>query len=436
MPAEAAPPACLNCGHTLGGAYCAVCGQKAQSLRQPLGASLVEWFTEYWGLDGRLWRSFRDLVFRPGKLTVDFVEGRRTAALRPSRLYLSATLLFFVTLGLASSDEPDGAPDDDEVSVLTGPVFPPDSLLSAAAAAEALDLWAFAAADQRRSLAVASAVLGRVDSAAAVRAERLSDSLRVAGARFARVRDSVRALPDTTSLRAGGVGLGAPVGPTRAGTADNSDSDGRNTVGVAVRKLPAWLKGDVARGLERARTPAEQDAALDDALEALVGQIPTAMFFVLPVFAALLKLLYVGGGGVELRGRRRPTPPAGAPAGAGTASRAWATARLMAWRTVQAARRRQVRSRMRAARRPWRRALRGLRGRLPARFRAGRVGWLRRAATARRTRFYAEHVVFTLHVHAFTFAVFWLLLLVDAAPGAESLAPWLVAAVPVSFVLA
>ncbi|HEX9952666.1 MAG TPA: DUF3667 domain-containing protein, partial [Rubricoccaceae bacterium] len=269
--------ACLNCGAPLVGPFCAACGQRNGALRQPLRAFAVESFSEYWGLDGRLWRSARDLLFRPGKLTVDYVDGRRTAALRPFRLYLTATLLFFVTLGLDRSDEEPAPASDAPVVVPAGPIYASDSLLGAADAARDLDLWVAALNEQRQALAIASRVLG-VDSTTGARVAHTGDSLRTAGARFARVRDSLRALPDTIHVRAGRVGLAGRSGRVRGKAGD--DMVPQTAAAGIVRSLPDWLKGDLARDVERARTPAAQDAAQDAATEALVGQIPTAMFAV------------------------------------------------------------------------------------------------------------------------------------------------------------
>lgn len=53
---------------------------------------LVEAFSS---LDGRLLRSFRLLVTRPGALTVAYVAGRRKALAGPIQLFLIANVLFF-----------------------------------------------------------------------------------------------------------------------------------------------------------------------------------------------------------------------------------------------------------------------------------------------------------------------------------------------------
>ena len=429
-PDAAVPEACLNCGAVLTGRFCAVCGQKAQALRTPLGAFLADSFTEFFGLDGRVWRTVRDLTLHPGTLTVDFVDGRRTAALRPFRIYLTATLFFFVTLGLVNSGDDAPATADEAAAPLTGPRFPADSLVAAGDAADALDAWAFAVRDQRRAVGVARRVLTGLDSAATARATAFEDSLRHREARFEALRDSVRALPDTARVAAGAVALALPPGALADST------EGSAGVLTLIQEMPDWLKGDLARQVERARTPEAKQAAREAALAAYIGQIPTTLLVVLPVFAVLLKLLYLGGGGIELRARRRLVPPAPAPPGASRLAQSLAAVRLARWRVRQAQHRWQVRRRIGAARRPWRRAARRLRMRLPARMRATRFGWLRRAALGRRTRYYAEHVVFTLHVHAYTFLVFWVVLVIVKADGPGALAVLLVTTIPLHFLLA
>ena len=432
MTAPALPDACLNCGAALAGRFCAACGQKAQSLRTPIGAFLADSFTEFFGVDGRVWRTVRDLIAHPGKLTVDFVEGRRTAALRPFRVYLTATLLFFVTLGLASSGDDAPAASDAPATPLSGPRFPADSLVAARDAAAALDTWAFTMRDQRRALGVARQVLTGLDSSATARAMLLVDSLGRQQARFEALGDSLRAMPDTARVAAGAFALALPPGAT----ADSSGNGFSLFEGSLVRQMPDWLKGDLARRVERAQSPEAKEAARQAAIAAFIGQIPTTLLVVLPVFAVLLKLMYLGGGGIELRARRRLVPPAPAPEGAPRLARAAAALRSGMWRVRQVRRRWHVRRRVRAARRPWRRAARRLRSRLPARTRATRFGWLRRAALGRRTRYYAEHVVFTLHVHAYTFVVLWAVLGLGKLGASDLLGGTVAASVPLHFLLA
>ena len=52
--------------------------------------------TELWGWDGRILLSLRTLVRHPGKLSVEFLEGRRARYLTPFRLYLIASVSYFL----------------------------------------------------------------------------------------------------------------------------------------------------------------------------------------------------------------------------------------------------------------------------------------------------------------------------------------------------
>src|ERR1700723_3691896 len=85
----------LNCGAALTGRYCANCGQTADvhvpSTRE-LFHEAIEGITHS---DSRLWNSLKLLWFKPGKLTQEFVAGRRAAYLPPFRLYLVFSVIFF-----------------------------------------------------------------------------------------------------------------------------------------------------------------------------------------------------------------------------------------------------------------------------------------------------------------------------------------------------
>ncbi len=58
--------------------------------------------------DSRLWRTLTTLWFKPGKLTAEFVAGRRVAYLPPFRLYLILSVILFLMLSfLHTSGEVD-----------------------------------------------------------------------------------------------------------------------------------------------------------------------------------------------------------------------------------------------------------------------------------------------------------------------------------------
>jgi hypothetical protein len=96
----AVPARCKNCEAVLLGRFCANCSQAAD-VHVPTTKELVHELLE--GIthsDSRLWRTLTTLWFKPGKLTQEFVAGRRVAYLPPFRLYLIVSIVFFLVASL------------------------------------------------------------------------------------------------------------------------------------------------------------------------------------------------------------------------------------------------------------------------------------------------------------------------------------------------
>lgn len=93
---EARPSVCLNCKAPLSGAFCARCGQRDVPPYPSVRELAMDAVTEFSGWDGRLASTLRKLVRRPGMLTREFLEGRRARYISPVRLYLVASLVYFV----------------------------------------------------------------------------------------------------------------------------------------------------------------------------------------------------------------------------------------------------------------------------------------------------------------------------------------------------
>ena len=99
-PAAAAPaaPCCDNCGASVAGRYCGNCGQRLEPPLHSLGHFLTVAMEDVTHADSRLWRTLWALLFKPGFLTREFLDGRRARYLPPVRLYLVLSVLFFVVL--------------------------------------------------------------------------------------------------------------------------------------------------------------------------------------------------------------------------------------------------------------------------------------------------------------------------------------------------
>jgi Protein of unknown function (DUF3667) len=103
--AGAVAASCKNCGAPLVGRFCSNCSQSADVHVPSTGELLHELLEGLTHSDSRLWRTLQFLWLKPGKLTTEFVAGRRMAYLPPFRLYLVLSVMFFL---LASLSHPAG----------------------------------------------------------------------------------------------------------------------------------------------------------------------------------------------------------------------------------------------------------------------------------------------------------------------------------------
>jgi len=102
-PGAPPPETCRNCGAHTSGHYCSNCGQETRVALPTFAAFMREAAGRYIALDGRLWRTLATLVARPGMLTREYLNGRRRRYIRPARLFLVLYLLLFAVIGLLKS---------------------------------------------------------------------------------------------------------------------------------------------------------------------------------------------------------------------------------------------------------------------------------------------------------------------------------------------
>ncbi len=93
---------CLNCQHPLdlSDVYCAYCSQLNSTKKLTVGDFFEELFSSIISYDSRFRQSLKTLIFRPGVMSREFVNGKRMKYVNPFRFYLSISILFFVVFGL------------------------------------------------------------------------------------------------------------------------------------------------------------------------------------------------------------------------------------------------------------------------------------------------------------------------------------------------
>ena len=103
---EPPPPAahCLNCGNARPSSFCALCGQNDRNYVRGLATVGWEFCREAFEVDSRLLQTLKLLLFKPGSLTSEFSRNRRARYMSPIRLYLFTSFLFVLVLSFAMPD--------------------------------------------------------------------------------------------------------------------------------------------------------------------------------------------------------------------------------------------------------------------------------------------------------------------------------------------
>jgi Protein of unknown function (DUF3667) len=87
---------CPTCRVTLASAHCPTCGERLLQARDlTIVGLLTHVFQSLSSVDGRLLRTFRSLLTRPGELTVAYLQGPRKPFIAPFQFFLIVNVLFF-----------------------------------------------------------------------------------------------------------------------------------------------------------------------------------------------------------------------------------------------------------------------------------------------------------------------------------------------------
>lgn len=95
---------CLNCGKDLTGRFCSYCGQDSRPFQRSLGSILSGAAEGLFDVDGKVLRSILPLLISPGKLTLDYLKGKRRTQVNPFQLYAFFSFLFFLTAFSGTND--------------------------------------------------------------------------------------------------------------------------------------------------------------------------------------------------------------------------------------------------------------------------------------------------------------------------------------------
>src|SRR6266403_4561232 len=122
---------CENCGASLSGHFCWQCGQAAIDYRRSFRHIIVDVLDSFLNWDSKFFATIGWLIARPWHLTNQFLAGRRVRYVHPLRVYLLASILFFFVVNYWAKSihaDPSKLSADDRADIaaeLNDPDIPP-----------------------------------------------------------------------------------------------------------------------------------------------------------------------------------------------------------------------------------------------------------------------------------------------------------------------
>jgi Protein of unknown function (DUF3667) len=121
-------PYCENCGAPMAGPFCAQCGQAAVDYRRSIRHIIVDVLDSFLNWDSKFFATIGWLIARPWHLTNQFLAGRRVRYVHPLRLYLLVSILFFFVVNYWAKSihaDPSKLSAEDRAEIAADPDIPP-----------------------------------------------------------------------------------------------------------------------------------------------------------------------------------------------------------------------------------------------------------------------------------------------------------------------
>lgn len=86
---------CQNCGEEVLKRFCPACGQENTETRHSFGYLVRHFIEDFTHYEGSFWKTMKYLLFRPGYLTLTYLEGKRARYVSPVKLYIFVSFISF-----------------------------------------------------------------------------------------------------------------------------------------------------------------------------------------------------------------------------------------------------------------------------------------------------------------------------------------------------
>lgn len=290
---------CPNCATSLGphDNFCPNCGQENHEVKLPLGHILYEFVESITHFDNKLWNSLKAIFTSPGKMTAEFLEGKRVRYVPPARLYVFVSVIFFFLVGkFADHRMDDKAFLDQTLRIDFDGLIGNDSLLKSRQLKGFADEFEFKTGISddgitRLSQKLKSLNANQLDSLLDQAEIRKTDSTR------SRLRELIALVPDTPRVS---------IDPVTIGDRKFSDRESReayeerlshmsetelDSVILAEGESPNWLTRKLFQRQGKFAN-LNKGETRHQLLHVMTKNVSVVMFILMPFVAVLLLLFY------------------------------------------------------------------------------------------------------------------------------------------------
>jgi hypothetical protein len=89
---------CLNCGRIVEENFCTHCGQENIVTKEDAFHMVTHAIADYFHFEHKFFGTIGPLLLKPGQLTKEYVAGKRMASIHPIRLYIFISIVFFLVV--------------------------------------------------------------------------------------------------------------------------------------------------------------------------------------------------------------------------------------------------------------------------------------------------------------------------------------------------
>ncbi|OUS23241.1 hypothetical protein A9Q98_15960 [Thalassotalea sp. 42_200_T64] len=286
---------CSNCKAQLNGPYCAQCGQDSESTIKYFWLVMLHLLDDIFSFDSRASRTIWPLLTRPGFLTNEYILGRRVRYVPPLRLYLFISIIFFITLKFFAVSENGNLINNDEsaLSQVTTHISELEQQRDLLLNDEVQD-------EPPQSEAIQQ-VLQELEKFTGYQTDLGNESNKIRKAIAGELIDlEFRQINSAKPLKASHQeqynNLTRQLAKVRNGKQVSLLNIGNNGDGTLsfpfLSEEKNTILNDFASQLEKKASKAFQSDT-GPLLEQVISKLPQLMFVLLPLFAALLKIMYL-----------------------------------------------------------------------------------------------------------------------------------------------